>query len=75
MSTEQVLFDSVVKNGFETTMTKMLSTYDSEDSIDFRPENDYVLWHYIRKSLGNRSKNLILDVGGGTGRIAVPLID
>jgi len=43
--------------------------------IDRRPENDYVFWHYLRNALGAEGKKVVLDIGGGTGRVAIPLIN
>lgn len=75
MITKNVLFNSAVKKQIQDHYDKEALIYDSEDSIDLRAENDYVFWHHLQKALGKRRSNLILDVGGGTGRIAVPFIN
>lgn len=74
MGSTRRIFDSTTKNQIQEHYDKDAATYDSEDLIDRRPENDYVFWHYLRNALGTGKKR-VLDVGGGTGRIAIPLID
>src|SRR2546425_9240825 len=69
------IFDFKIKRQILEHYDKEAVTYDSEDSIDRRPENDYVFWHYLRNALGTGGKKMVLDVGGGTGRVAIPLIN
>ena len=69
------LFDLTVKRQIQEHYDKEAATYDSEDLIDRRPENDYVLWHYLRIALGTGQNKVVLDVGGGTGRVAIPLMN
>jgi hypothetical protein len=66
MSTTGNIFDSTIKRQIQEHYDKEAVTYDSEDLIDRRPENDYVFWHYLRNALGARGKKVVLDVGGGT---------
>ncbi len=74
MSSTRRIFDSPTKKQIQEHYDKDAATYDPEDLIDRRPENDYVFWHYLRNAIGARKKK-VLDVGGGTGRIAIPLIN
>lgn len=69
------LFDFTIKKQIQEHYDKEAVTHDSEDLIDRRPENDYVLWHYLRIALGTGHNKLVLDVGGGTGRVAMPLMN
>lgn len=69
------IFDFKIKRQILEHYDKEADTYDSEDLIDHRPENDYVFWHYLRNALGPGGKKAVLDVGGGTGRVAIPLVN
>ncbi len=75
MNSTRNIFNFTIKKQIQEHYDKEAVTYDSEDLIDRRPENDYVFWHYLRNALGPGGKKVVLDVGGGTGRVAIPLIN
>lgn len=73
MSSRRKIFDFKIKRQIREHYDKGAATYDSEDLIERRPENDYVFLHFLRNTLGAGTKKVVLDVGGGTGRVAIPL--
>src|SRR2546425_13174670 len=73
--TKRKLFDFTIKKQIREHYDKEAITYDSENLIDRRPESDYVLWHYLRIALGTGHNTVVLDVGGGTGRDAITLMN
>src|SRR5438128_2051865 len=69
------IFDFKIKRQILDHYDKEADTYDSEELIDRRPENDYVFLHYLRNTLASGGRKVVLDVVGGTGRVAITLID